>query len=418
MPTKRYSTEQIVSKLRQAEVDMVLVGTLVRAADQFLVRTQLLEVPSWTVVWSHNAKVAMQSLFQLEDDLTRRLVDSLSLPLTASEDQQLHRDTPQSASAYEFYLRANELGRRPAEWSVARDLYERSVEYDPAYAPAWARLGRLHRMLANVYGHEDRKKGYERAEAAFQRALALNPDLPVAHHLYTDLELEQGCPTEAMVRLIDQAKRGGADPNLFAGLVQACRCWSAGDVTGCSRTCPSPRATDRDECPPQPLDGRPVSASDRRRRGKTLYRAHVGTVVHRTWSSDGGDRGARWCPPAPGLSECESFHQTYVAGASSGGRRGPRSRARGAGVNRSRAARDRSGVSLLRRSMVCACRRPRAGAFTDREDGTEGIFLLSMDDARFAARPAAHDRRVSDTPGARGNPTSGRAGSVHTAGRI
>ena len=150
MPTKRYSTEQIVSKLRQAEVDMVLVGTLVRAADQFLVRTQLLEVPSWTVVWSHNAKVAMQSLFQLEDDLTRRLVDSLSLPLTASEDQQLHRDTPQSASAYEFYLRANELGRRPAEWSVARDLYERSVEYDPAYAPAWARLGRLHRMLANV----------------------------------------------------------------------------------------------------------------------------------------------------------------------------------------------------------------------------------------------------------------------------
>ena len=87
MPTKRYSTEQIVSKLRQAEVDMVLVGTLVRAADQFLVRTQLLEVPSWTVVWSHNAEVAMQSLFQLEDDLTRRLVDSLSLPLTASEDQ-------------------------------------------------------------------------------------------------------------------------------------------------------------------------------------------------------------------------------------------------------------------------------------------------------------------------------------------
>ena len=207
---------------QQADVDMVLVGTLVRAADQFRVRTQLLEVPSGTVVWSHNADVAMQSLFQLEDDLTRRLVDSLSLPLTAAEDRQLHRDTPQSASAYEFYLRANELGRRPTEWTMARDLYERSVERDPEYAPAWARLGRLHRVLAK-YGRDDRKEGYRRAEAAFQRALALNPDLPVAHHLYTDLELEQGRPTEAMVRLIDQAKRGGADPNLFAGLVQACR---------------------------------------------------------------------------------------------------------------------------------------------------------------------------------------------------
>ena len=79
---------------QQADVDMVLVGTLVRAADQFRVRTQLLEVPSGTVVWSHNAEVAMQSLFQLEDDLARRLVDSLSLPLTAGEDRQLHRDTP------------------------------------------------------------------------------------------------------------------------------------------------------------------------------------------------------------------------------------------------------------------------------------------------------------------------------------
>ena len=98
---------------QQADVDMVLVGTLVRAADQFRVRTQLLEVPSGTVVWSHNAEVAMQSLFQLEDDLTRRLVDSLSLPLTAGEDQPLHRDTPQSASAYEFYLRANELRAPP-----------------------------------------------------------------------------------------------------------------------------------------------------------------------------------------------------------------------------------------------------------------------------------------------------------------
>ena len=98
---------------------------------------------------------------------------------------------------------------------MALNLYERSVEQDPSYAPAWARLGRLYRVRAKI-GHEDRKTGY-------QRALALNPNLPEAHHLYTALELERGRPTEAMVRLIDQAKRGGADPNLFAGLVQACR---------------------------------------------------------------------------------------------------------------------------------------------------------------------------------------------------
>ena len=92
---------------QQADVNAVLVGTLVRAADLFRVRTQLLEMPSGTVLWSHNSEVGLKNLFQLEDDLTKRLVESLSLRLTAREDQVLHRDTPQSATAYEFYLRAN-----------------------------------------------------------------------------------------------------------------------------------------------------------------------------------------------------------------------------------------------------------------------------------------------------------------------
>jgi len=167
---------------QQADVDLVLVGTLVRAADQFRVRTQLLEVPSGTVLWSHNSQVGMKDLFQLEDDLTQRLVESLSVPLTARDDQLLRRDVPQSATAYEFYLRANQLGHRPAEWSVARDLYERSVEQDPSYAPAWARLGRIYRVRAK-FGYGERKEGYARAGAAFERALALNPDLPEAHQL-------------------------------------------------------------------------------------------------------------------------------------------------------------------------------------------------------------------------------------------
>ena len=207
---------------QQADVDMVLVGTIVRAADQFRVRTQLLEVPSGTVLWSQNSEVGMKNLFQLEDDLTRRLVESLRVPLTARDDQLLGRDVPQSATAYEFYLRANQLGNRQAEWSVAKDLYERSVEQDPSYALAWARLGRIYRVLAK-FGYEEKKEGYARAGAAFERALSLNPDLPEAHQLYTALELDQGRPTEAVVRLIEQVKQGGANAKLFAGLVQACR---------------------------------------------------------------------------------------------------------------------------------------------------------------------------------------------------
>ena len=61
------------------------------------------------------------------------------------------------------------------------------------------------------------------ADAAFQRELDLNPDVPMAHKLYAYLEVEEGRAVDVMLRLIEQAKKRTADPELFAGLVHACR---------------------------------------------------------------------------------------------------------------------------------------------------------------------------------------------------
>ena len=220
------ATRDLKALAEQAEVDLALVGTLLRADDQLRVKAQLLEVPSGTVLWSHGAQVTLRDLFQLEDDLSRRIVESLSERLTTGEHQQLGRDAPASATAYEFYLRANQLGQDPDQWSIARDLYQQCLESDPGYAPAWARLGRIRRVLAKYHEleHPDRyAEGLAGAESAFTRALALNPDLTIAHNLYTALEVERGRAKDAMVRLLERAKTRGADPELFAGLVVACR---------------------------------------------------------------------------------------------------------------------------------------------------------------------------------------------------
>ena len=95
------------------------------------VNAQLLEAPSGTVVWSQRSQLAWQDIFQLQDELTRRIVDSLAVPLSAGEEQQLERDVPASPRAYEHYLRANQLAHAPAEWTLARDLYLRCVDEDP-----------------------------------------------------------------------------------------------------------------------------------------------------------------------------------------------------------------------------------------------------------------------------------------------
>jgi len=206
----------------EADVDVVLTGTLVRAGEQLRVSTQLVESPGGTLVWSHASQLSLGDIFKLQDDLATRIVESLSLPLTAREHRMLTHDVPASAKAYEFYLRANQLAVNLITPSLARDLYLECLQEDPGYAPAWARLGRVYRMLGK-FGDADVEENLSRAESAFVRALEINPDLSVAHNFYSYLEIDFGRAQDAMVRLVRRAQRRATDPQIFAGLVQACR---------------------------------------------------------------------------------------------------------------------------------------------------------------------------------------------------
>jgi TolB-like protein/DNA-binding winged helix-turn-helix (wHTH) protein/tetratricopeptide (TPR) repeat protein len=203
-----------------ADVDVVLSGSLLRAADQVRVSAQLTEVPAGTLLWSHVTQLRVGDMFQVQDELTRRIVESLSVPLTAHEHRVFKRDVPSSARAYECYLRGNQLSYDSKRWALARDLYVCAVEDDPQFAPAWARLGRMYHVMGK-YLEQGGADNFERAEAAFTRALELNPDLAIAHKLYAQLDVDRGRAQKAMERLLGRAHT--ADSEIFAGLVSACR---------------------------------------------------------------------------------------------------------------------------------------------------------------------------------------------------
>jgi serine/threonine protein kinase/tetratricopeptide (TPR) repeat protein len=203
-------------------VDAVLTGTLLRAGDQVRVTAQLVEAASGTMLWSKTVQVTMRDLFEVQDELARAIVDSLSIPLSSGDKRRLSQDLPASARAYEFYLRANQVSHDPAMLTVAGELYRSALAEDPEYAPAWAKLGRVYRVLAK-YGSDDADANLKRAGDAFKRALEINPDLSIAHNLYTNFEVESlGRAKEAMVRLLGRAG-SSSDPEIFTGLVFACR---------------------------------------------------------------------------------------------------------------------------------------------------------------------------------------------------
>ena len=213
------STPDLKEIAKETDVDVVLTGTLLRSGSQIRLTTQLVEAPAGTLIWSRALQVELQDIFQLQDTLVSGVAESLALPLTAVERQRLSHDAPESATAYDLYLRANEIGKDRIGDAI--ELYERCVAADPGYAPAWARLGRA-RWLADKYAAGSAEK-LAAADSALRRALELNPDLALAHNLYTPLQVEQGRALEAMQRLLKRARSTGNDPELFAGLVHACR---------------------------------------------------------------------------------------------------------------------------------------------------------------------------------------------------
>ena len=204
----------------EADVDRVIMGTILRAGDQLRATAQLVEAPGGTLLSAHTVQSSLGDLFGLQDDIARRVSEVLAVPLSGSTSPPTP-DAPQDPRAYELYLRANELARTYEGLPRARDLYLRCLDLDPRFAPAWAQLGRCHRVIGKYI--EEVPDSEVQAEEAFRRALALNPRLSLAHKFYANLEADIGQAQAAVVRLVGEAARHGNDPELFAGLVHACR---------------------------------------------------------------------------------------------------------------------------------------------------------------------------------------------------
>jgi serine/threonine protein kinase/tetratricopeptide (TPR) repeat protein len=219
----RYSAEAVDLQqiAKEAEVDVVLTGALLNIGEELRITTQLVEVPSGTLIWSHSSKATIRELLELHDDLVRRVVDSILPSLTVHEHKVLQQDRPASPTVYQLYLQANELSRKWENLPAAMAIYEQCVELDASYAPAWARLGRT-RWLWDKY-NKGSLEGLQSAEEAFQRAFRLNRNLALAHNLYTNLQVDQGRSLEAMKRLLERAGKRRSDAELFAGLAHVCR---------------------------------------------------------------------------------------------------------------------------------------------------------------------------------------------------
>jgi tetratricopeptide (TPR) repeat protein len=215
------ATPDLEQLAAETDVDAVLTGTLLRHGEELRASVQLVQAPEGTLIHSCTEQVRVKDLFRLQDDLVRRIVESLRIGVKQGNEQKLAKDVPKSPDAYQWFLRANPLSWEREKAPEARNLYLQCVQKDPGYAPAWAGLGRCYRIIAKY--NEEPEANLRRAQSAFDRALSLNPELDVAHSQYALLESDLGRPRHAMVRLLERAARNPDSAELYAGLVYTCR---------------------------------------------------------------------------------------------------------------------------------------------------------------------------------------------------
>jgi TolB-like protein len=196
---------------RELGVDAVLEGSVLQSDGRVRVTVRLIDPARDEQVWSEQYEASLRDIMSLHDDIARAIAAGLAVTLTERDRARLDaRRRTVNADAYERYLRALSLYSRGtlADNRAAVDLLERAVAIDPTFAPAHGFLAFTYAVRSFSYEPENRATLEQRARAAAERALTLDPGstyalLASARLLWTR---EHGWPHRQVLGMLREAQ--------------------------------------------------------------------------------------------------------------------------------------------------------------------------------------------------------------------
>jgi TolB-like protein/Tfp pilus assembly protein PilF len=149
---KNEDTGAIADKLHVATI---LEGSVRKAGDRIRITTQLINATDGYHLWSETYDRKLTDVFAVQDEIARAVVAALKLKLLQAPDSKDRRTAePEAHNQYllgrQFYLHNNVDGFRRAV-----QAYEKAVQLDPGYAPAWAGFALAEFRLADLGGGGD-----------------------------------------------------------------------------------------------------------------------------------------------------------------------------------------------------------------------------------------------------------------------
>jgi DNA-binding winged helix-turn-helix (wHTH) protein/TolB-like protein/tetratricopeptide (TPR) repeat protein len=186
---------------RVLNVDTLLMGSYIRDQNDLRITCQLIDVKSQNLLWKGAFDLKYDRLLTVQDNVSQEIIRGLSLTLSPSEAERLKPGEAVDPLGYEYYLRGVDLYAR-GDFPIAIKMLEKSAEVAPQYALTWAYLGRAY--TANASFQFGGKEQYRKAQAAFERALSLQPTQIEARIYMANLLTDTG-RVEQAVPLLRQA---------------------------------------------------------------------------------------------------------------------------------------------------------------------------------------------------------------------
>ena len=159
----------------------VLAGSLRRAGSRLRINAQLVDTRTDFPLWSERYDREMADVFEVQDEIARKIAEALRITLSPQEQAALSQKPTENLQAYDLYLRGKSYARRLTQKDLefALQMFESAVGLDPKFALAYAGIANV--WAQDHYWHATGSEWIERAQAAAEKAVSLQPDLPEAH---------------------------------------------------------------------------------------------------------------------------------------------------------------------------------------------------------------------------------------------
>lgn len=211
-------------------VDSVLEGTVQRDGEEVRVSLRLIKISDGSTLWAETFNERSGNIFALQDSISDKVARSLPLNLSGWE-KPLVAKQPANPEAFQFYRLGVYFSNTHTKEGFEKAVlyFQKAIELDPNYAPAYA-------MLADTYnwqnGSETTEKSPElwsKSEEAAKKALALDDAVAEAYIALAFVQFAKYKDFEAGKNSLERAVRL-APFNPFARLHYGWELLQRGDV--------------------------------------------------------------------------------------------------------------------------------------------------------------------------------------------